>query len=111
MIRLERVPKTIREQYGLLQLPVKTGDSEKYLLFWQPSLRITKFYPGYHGEEILALEEQLASINIYGHRLDGLVGPRLWSAVKRYQEKRRLNVSGFPDSETVFLLCHEKKRG
>jgi hypothetical protein len=109
MIQLEMLPKHIRKRYGSLCLSPGSGQEKMYLLFWEPTLRVTNFYPGYKGDEIKRLEALLAMENLYTRALDGIVGPKLWYAVKRFQQKQGLKMTGFPDKETVFLLCHENR--
>ena len=107
MIQLDTIPEDIRSRYGVLCLSFDKSGKENYLLFWRPTIRITKFYLGYRGEEIKRLEELLAGVNQYLYYIDGIVGPRLIMAVNRFQEEKGLEVSGFPDEKTIFLLCNE----
>jgi general secretion pathway protein A len=106
MIQLDTIPEHIRSRYGVLSLSFDKSGRENYFLLWRPTIRITKFYLGYRGEEIKRLEELLAKVNQYLYYIDGIVGPRLIMAVNRFQEEKGLEVSGFPDKKTIFLLCN-----
>jgi len=106
MIQLDTIPEPIRSRYGVLSLSLDKSGKESYFLLWRPTIRITKFYLGYRGEEIKRLEELLAKVNQYLYYIDGIVGPRLIMAVNRFQEEKGLEVNGFPDEKTIFLLCN-----
>jgi len=106
MIQFDTIPEPIRSRYGVLSLSLDKSGKESYFLLWRPTIRITKFYLGYRGEEIKRLEELLAKVNQYLYYIDGIVGPRLIMAVNRFQEEKGLEVSGFPDERTIFLLCN-----
>jgi general secretion pathway protein A len=109
MVVLHTVPEHIRQHYGILGLSRDTDKKKMYLLFWRPPFKVTDFYPKYQGEEIAHLEKLLAQRGLYHHKLDGVVGPKLWAAVKCFQENNRLQVTGFPDNETIFLLCNQDR--
>ncbi|MCK4572424.1 AAA family ATPase [candidate division WOR-3 bacterium] len=106
MIQLDTIPEHIKSRYGVLSFSLDKSGKESYFLLWRPTIRITKFYLGYRGEEIKSLEELLAGVNQYLYYIDGIVGPRLIMAVNRFQEEKGLEVSGFPDEKTIFLLCN-----
>lgn len=106
MIQLNTIPDHIKSRYGVLSISLDKSGKEKHFLLWRPTIRITKFYLGYRGEEIKRLEELLAKVNQYLYYIDGIVGPRLIMAVNRFQEEKGLEVSGFPDERTIFLLCN-----
>jgi len=105
MIRLDNLPENIRSRYGILSFSFDKGGKEGYFLFWRPKIRVTKFYLDYQGEEIRKLEGLLAAVKLYYYHLDGIVGPKLMRAINRFQETRGLEVTGFPDEKTIFLLC------
>ncbi len=106
MIQLDTIPEHIKSRYGVLSLSLDKSGKESYFLLWRPTIRITKFYLGYRGEEIKRLEELLAGVNQYLYYIDGIVGPRLIMAVNRFQEEKGLEVIGFPNEKTIFLLCN-----
>jgi general secretion pathway protein A len=108
MIQLDNIPEDIRNRYGVLSFSFDKSGKESYFLLWRPTIRVTKFYLGYRGEEIKRLEELLAGVNQYLYYIDGIVGPRLLMAVNRFQEEKGLEVIGFPDEKTIFLLCNAK---
>jgi hypothetical protein len=109
MVELERLPDNIQRHYGVLGLWKASSGTKTYLLFWKPQFRVTEFYPGYSSGEIKRLEERLALRGFYNHDLDSIVGPNLWAAVKSFQEKNQIRVTGFPDKGTVFLICHQDR--
>jgi len=106
MIQLETIPEHIKSRYGVLSISLNKSGKENHFLLWRPTIRITKFYLGYRGEEIKRLEKLLAKVNQYLYYIDGIVGPRLIMALNRFQEEKGLDVSGFPDERTIFLLCN-----
>ncbi len=108
MIQLDNIPEDIRNRYGVLSFSFDKSGKESYFLLWRPTIRVTKFYLGYRGEEIKRLEELLVGVNQYLYYIDGIVGPRLLMAVNRFQEEKGLEVIGFPDEKTIFLLCNAK---
>lgn len=111
MVALQEVSDSIQNKYGLLRLSSESTERERHLVFWKPEIRVPKFYLGYEGEEIAELEAFLAAVKLYDYKLDGLVGPRLMRAVNDFQEANGLTVTGFPDEETIFLLCHAEGGG
>lgn len=106
MVELDRVPPNIRNHYGTLSLYAWREGEGKYLLFWRPKIKVTKFYLGYEGEEIRSLQELLAAGGFYRCAIDGIVGPKLVAALNRLQDAGGLNITGFPDEKTIFVLCH-----
>jgi peptidoglycan hydrolase-like protein with peptidoglycan-binding domain len=86
------------------------SERNRYILFWKPKLEIENFYLHYEGEEIRELETLLMVEGLYRYDLDGLVGPKLMTAVNRFQRQNGLPVTGFPDSQTIFLLCQVTKK-
>jgi general secretion pathway protein A len=105
MVELDRGPDKIRNHYGTLSLYAGQEGKEKYILFWRPKIKVTKFYLGYEGEEIRSLQKLLADGGLYKYKIDGIVGPQLIAAVNRLQDAGGLNVTGFPDEKTIFVLC------
>ncbi|MFH1995116.1 MAG: hypothetical protein ABIJ24_05445, partial [Nitrospinota bacterium] len=77
LIILDNVPNHIRSRYGILSLSYTDDPNEKFLLFWKPTIRISKFYIDYQGEEIGLLQRKLASIGLYEPPFDNNVGNRL----------------------------------
>jgi general secretion pathway protein A len=108
MVQVDTMPDEIRHNYGTLHFFSDRTAKESYLLFWKPEIHIAKFYLGYQGEEIRTLEELLMGIELYDFNLDGIVGPKLMTAVNEFQENTGLTVTGFPDERTLFLLCHAR---
>lgn len=106
LIRLEILPETIKQKYDILSGYNQDSKQQEYYLFWKPWLKIVKFYSGYRGEEITDLQKLLAHMGIYDYNIDGIVGQIIMDSVKNFQKKNDLNVTGFPDSETVFLLAN-----
>lgn len=109
MVQLSQVPEGIRSRYTVLHLSLEASGEDLFVLFWKPDLEVNTFYLNYQGEEIRDLEVRLLSLGYYDYRLDGLVGPRLMAALNRFQMESDLPITGFPDSQTVFLLCHASK--
>lgn len=109
LIRLDDVPDYIQGEYDVLANPSKDSGKETFYLFWKPALRLTKYYYHYWGEDIMALQEMMANIDLYNDFLDGIVGKNLMKAVNNFQKQMGLPVTGYPDERTIFLLCHQKE--
>jgi general secretion pathway protein A len=105
LILLDRLPEKVKNDYAVLDFISSKAKKEIFCLFWKPTIRITKFYPSYRGEEIRQLEALLGSHKHYTYYLDGTVGARLMKAVSSFQKAQGLDVTGYPDQTTVFLLC------
>ena len=110
MVRLNHVSDDIKKQYGTLQNISNVKDHQDVYLFWRPPVIFKAFYYYYEGEEVLALQKMMAKMNLYTARLDGKVGKNLMMAVVGFQKQMGLPVTGFPDSKTIFLLCHEVEK-
>jgi peptidoglycan hydrolase-like protein with peptidoglycan-binding domain len=106
MVQLDRIPEAVRSAYSVLQVSSEKTAADVYVLFWKPELEVETFYLNYRGDEIRELEARLLSLGFYDYKLDGLVGPRVMTALNRFQRQNGLPISGFPDHETLFLLCH-----
>lgn len=105
LVLLDRLPEKVKNDYAVLDFISSKARKEIFCLFWKPTIRITKFYPAYKGEEIRQLEALLRTHRYYNYYLDGTVGARLMKAVSSYQKAQELEVTGYPDQATVFLLC------
>jgi general secretion pathway protein A len=107
LVSLAHLPGQIRGKYGILSYPTKPDGTLSHFLLWRPSLRLQAFYPSYQGNEIFRLQEILARLKLYTFKKDGIVGKRLISAINRFQASMNLPVTGYPDPQTLFLLCHQ----
>ena len=105
LVLLDRLPEKVKNDYAVLDFISSKARKEIFCLFWKPTIEITKFYPSYRGEEIRQLEALLGAHEHYTYYLDGTVGARLMKAVSSFQKEQGLNVTGYPDQTTVFLLC------
>jgi hypothetical protein len=108
IVQVDSIPDGINHHYGTLRLFSEQTGKASHLLFWKPRVRVTKFYLGYQGEEIRTLEELLMDLRLYDYNLDGIVGPKLMTAVNEFQQEMGLTVTGFPDERIIFLLCHAR---
>jgi peptidoglycan hydrolase-like protein with peptidoglycan-binding domain len=81
------------------------GEPEAYFLFWRPLFRMNKFYYTYKGHDIFFLQKKLAALELYARELDGVVGPELLYAVVQFQKQMDLQLTGYPDPTTLFLIC------
>ncbi|MCD6153134.1 MAG: AAA family ATPase [Syntrophobacterales bacterium] len=106
LVRFDNLPAEIQNNYALLDFISKKTGNKTYCLFWKPTIKVTRFYIGYEGDEIMKLEKLLAACRLYTFSIDGIVGPRLMRAVSRFQQKKGLPITGLPDEKTIFLLCH-----
>ncbi|MBW2108465.1 MAG: AAA family ATPase [Deltaproteobacteria bacterium] len=110
MVQLHQLPPNVQTRYDVLRICSQTNQSQRFFLFWKPPVHLHTFYYGYRGDEIRTLEHLLAQAGLYNYALDGVVGRRLMKAVNWFQRDCGLTVTGFPDDETVFLLCHQKRK-
>jgi general secretion pathway protein A len=108
LLQMGWMPDNVKKDYGTLRFFPGQSQRESHLLFWKPKVRVTKFYLGYQGEEIRMLEEFLMGVELYDYNLDGIVGPKLMTAVNEFQQNMGLTITGFPDERTIFLLCHAR---
>lgn len=106
LIRLTSLPDSIGNKFDILSRIDRDSQKTEYLLFWKPSLTITKFYSGYKGEEISDLQRILYRAGLYDYNIDGIVGQIIMKSVKDFQIQHHLQATGFPDPETVFLLAN-----
>ena len=110
LIQMRRLPEHIRTQYGVLSYPTANGGATIYYLFWKPTISFPKFYYRMMGQNVLHLQKMLVEADLYHAGLDGIVGKHLMQAVIRFQEQSDLEITGYPDELTVFLLAHNRKR-
>lgn len=106
LVQLKTLPDSIRQRYGALTFSVARNQPPVWLLFWKPRLELRRFQTGYKSREIQTLQQQLAMLKLYRYKVDGIVGRRLIRAVSEFQRQADLPVTGFPDDETLFWLCH-----
>lgn len=109
LITLDAVPEKIRKRYGALAFSLSPGDPPTWLLFWRPQLTLKRFYWRYQGVEISQLQKLFSDLKLYRYELDGIVGPRLMSAVVDFQKQQGLPVTGFPDERTLFWICQQRE--
>ncbi|MBU2591828.1 MAG: AAA family ATPase [Nitrospinae bacterium] len=107
LIILDNVPNHIRSRYGILSLSYTDDPRERFLLFWKPTIQISKFYLDYQGEEIGLLQRKLASIGLYEPPFDNNVGNRLMRGLNTYQQDIGIEPTGFPGEKTLFFLSNE----
>lgn len=108
LVRLPALTDPVRRRYGALALPDGGGHRVQWLLFWRPTLTISKFYYGYQGREISRLQRMLAATGDYRHNIDGVVGPYAMKALVDFQARSGLPVTGWPDAATLFLLSQQE---
>jgi general secretion pathway protein A len=107
LVQLAEVPDRLRAQYGILSYPLPGGDQgDSHYLFWKPLFSLDTYYYAYKGQEIYALQERMAQINLYSAALDGVVGRNLMKGIVAFQQQAGLPITGYPDATTIFLLCH-----
>ena len=110
LIQLEQMTEPIRKKYGVLSCTAADGSKKQFVLFWKPTITISKFYYGYQGKDMLLLQQALKNAGIYYYAIDGIVGRNLMGTVVRYQRQFGLQVTGYPEKEFVFLLANEDRR-
>lgn len=105
LIRLDYVPGFIRETHVVLSYPLGSEGQDSHFLFWRPLFRMKKFYYTYKGHDIFFLQKKLSALKLYDQSLDGVVGPELLYAVVQFQKQMGLQLTGYPDPSTLFLIC------
>jgi len=105
LIRLDYVPGFVRETHVILSYPLGSERQESYFLFWRPLVRMNKFYYTYKGHDIFFLQKKLTALKLYDQPIDGVVGPELLYAVVQFQKQMALQLTGYPDQSTLFLIC------
>jgi len=70
LIRLTSLPDSIGKKFDILSRIDRDSQKTEYLLFWKPSLTITKFFSGYKGEEISNLQRILYRAGLYDYNID-----------------------------------------
>jgi general secretion pathway protein A len=111
LVQLNSLPEVLRARYGALALSGAADRSVRWALLWRPTVDLQRFYYRYQGEEIRRLQQLLSQAGLYQHKIDGVVGTRLMEAVIAFQNRYGLGVSGFPDAETLFMLCNANQEG
>jgi len=107
LVQLQMLPNRIRRRYGALAFTVGHNQQPVWLLFWRPQLALKRFQKNYRGREIETLQQRLAAMDLYQADVDGIVGSRLIHAVAAFQKQSGLDVTGFPDDETLFWICQQ----
>jgi len=105
LIRLDHVPGFVRKTHEVLSHPLGAAGQVAHFLFWRPLFRMNKFYYTYKGHDIFFLQKKLAALELYDRDLDGVVGPELLFAVVQFQKQMSLELTGYPDPTTLFLIC------
>ncbi|NNG02436.1 MAG: AAA family ATPase [Desulfobacteraceae bacterium] len=109
LIRLNRLPENIKGKYGVYaHMPDENGRPE-FFLFWRPDFEVAKFYYYYQGREIKDLQQLLANIDLYQKKTDEIVGSKLMKAIVAFQKMAGIEVTGYPDTTTLFLLSHARE--
>ncbi len=70
---------------------------------WQSALAYDKLEKGASGQQVLIMQQALASLN-YGIETDGKYGPATERVVKAFQRKHDLTVDGVAGNKTLELL-------
>ncbi|RLB37063.1 MAG: hypothetical protein DRH12_14860, partial [Deltaproteobacteria bacterium] len=106
LVQLSNVPDGVRRKFGVLAYPSDGGRGQRFFLFWKPQFLVERFYYGYKGPEISKLQQFLARLSFYNDTIDGIVGRNLMRALVEFQKSMSLPVTGYPDPDTLFLMCN-----
>lgn len=106
LIEFKQLPSGIQQNFGVLSIAADSAERQVHYILWRPPIQIKNFYYYYQGPEIKHLQSLLVKADLYHDKLDHIVGPRLMQAVVNFQKQNGLAVTGFPDSQTLFLLYH-----
>ncbi|HET6633222.1 MAG TPA: AAA family ATPase [Rhodanobacteraceae bacterium] len=74
------------------------------LLVWRPRIALDDFAFGARGPAIRQLQVDLVRSGHYHYRVDGVVGRRTVLAIANFQRARDLDVTGYPDALTRFVM-------
>ncbi|MFF2482312.1 RHS repeat-associated core domain-containing protein [Paenibacillus sp. NPDC058071] len=91
------------EQKDPLSLNLYTYVLNNPLIHWDPTGNIT-FKKGSSGDQVVAIQELLKSAGYYSWVPDGKFGPNTESAVRRFQEDKKLQVDGIVGNQTLATL-------
>jgi len=111
LVQLFTIPDKIKNRFDVLSIFQKGNNRSTFFLFWKPKFKITRFDNGFKSAEIRALQRILKKINLYNYFIDGKVGEILIEGITKFQKNNQLEVTGFPDSGTLFLLNHFSGQG
>lgn len=104
LIRLGDLPEKIENQYHMLAIDTGMPTKTTHYLFWKPSIVIPTYFQGYRGKEIKTLQTMLRQLKLYDYNIDGIVGVKSTRSIVSFQEQFGLEVTGYPDASTLFLL-------
>ena len=104
LVSLTRIPERIENHHLMLAIEPEKSTGTRYLLFWKPHIHIPTYFQGYRGKEIKTLQTLLKKLKLYDYNIDGIVGVKSTRSIVAFQEKYGLEVTGFPDTSTLFLL-------
>lgn len=80
---------------------------QRKVVIWRPPTALGTFEFGATSEPIRKLQLNLAAAGQYHYRLDGVVGHRTVAAIADFQRDHALDVTGYPDVLTRFVLAQE----
>ena len=105
------VSESVRHRFGVLAFPAQDSGKQRFFVFWRPKLLVRQFYYGYQGPEIRKIQQMLAKFRLYHDYMDGIVGKNLMKAIVEFQKQMGLRITGYPDQDTLFLMCNMKETG
>lgn len=94
----------------LERLPSRDGlclrqQGDQWQAGWHVGLRAADFLAdGGDRKRIHDVQVLLLTQGLYDGAIDGLYGPRMRSAIQRFQDRHGLTVSGVPDPATLFMF-------
>ncbi len=111
LVELVALPESVRRRFGVLAFPAQDSGKQRFFVFWRPKLLVRQFYYGYQGPEIRKIQQMLAKFRLYHDYMDGIVGKNLMKAIVEFQKQMGLRITGYPDQDTLFLMCNMKETG
>ena len=92
--------KTVDEGKGLMSGPLKSGGDELPYS--------TGIVEGSTKKVLLETQSRLKDLGFYENKVDGITGPATRSAIKTFQYKNGLDVTGITDDQTRLKLSESK---
>lgn len=93
----------LEENLNTLKITDRSGN-EEWLLLWLLPYPIPEFNFGTESEGVRQLQNELAALDIYTSKVDGVVGGLTLGAVAQFQQRVGLPPSGQLTSKTRYLL-------
>ncbi|MDY6904781.1 MAG: AAA family ATPase [Thermodesulfobacteriota bacterium] len=104
LLSFDVLPARVWNRYAILEYPVTGAGKTSHYLLWRPELTVAQFYYGYRSDAIRRLQVLLAEQGFYRRGIDDIVGKHLMKAIVEFQQANGIDITGYPDPQTIFML-------